>query len=367
MKNIILILTSSSQLLAKFPNRQPGIRLPSAFQNARDRVQPPRRVNPFTSKTFNTGSEDEDPSVHIKSGEQDTSQDNTYTGSFFDDFLLSQNDHLFENDPDNFDDGIIVEDEEFQNELSDDGKIARRCLQKPPLSTMKGKWIAKYYYDSNTNRCKSFKYKTELDVPKGGNMFRNRHKCQDVCVKPDPEALEQEPEQSEELIQNRPVLPDDHPFASKSFSGMGRFGVGNQRGSGRTSSQTGSAEFETDDIAKEVDFLGNDEVQSSTGYNDAEDHSISLKTVSKKKELKNRTPFTGPQSCLEPKGDPGLCRGFFKHFTYDKESNSCVNFIWGGCHGGMDFMLSGRVPEEGRDFFNNFSSKSECEAVCVGN
>ena len=356
MKNIILILaSSSSQIFAKFPNREPGIRLPPGFQNARNRVKPPKRVNPFMSKGFDTGSEDE-PDVHIKSGEQESQ--NNYMGSFFDDFLLAQNDHLFENNPaDSFDE----EDEDYEDELSDDGKIPRRCQQKRPVLPIKNSWVLKYYYDSSSNRCKGFKYPKETNEKnKGGNKFPNIHKCKEICVRED--------SQTKEIIHNKPVLPDDHPFASKAFSGMGRFGVGNQRGpAGRPSSQTGSAEFDTEDIAKEIDFLGNDEPQSSTGYNDAEDHSISLKTVSKEKELENRTPFTGPQSCNQPKGDPGLCRGFFRHFTYDKETNSCVDFVWGGCHGGLDFMMSGRVPEEGRDYFNNFSSKQECEAVCVGN
>jgi len=371
MKNIILILASSNvQVFGRFPNRlpgleRPGIRLPSAFQNAN--VKPPKRVNPFTSKTFNTGSED-DPNVHMKSGGQDQSQDNTYMGSFFDDFLLPQNDHLFENDNlGSFEDGVVVEDdeEESEDDFSEDGKIPRRCLQKPPLSIQKSKWVVKFYYHAPSNTCKHFKYRGE--PTKGENKFTHKRKCEEICVQDSPEPLTEEPDQSEELIQNRPALPNDHPFASKSFSGLGRFGVGNERGmGGRQSSQTGSAEFETEDIANEVDFLGNDEAQSSTGYNDAEDHSISLKTISNE-QRKNRTPFTGPKSCNEPKGDPGLCRGFFRHFTYDKASNSCVEFVWGGCHGGMDFMLSGRVPEEGRDYFNNFSSKSECEDVCVDN
>lgn len=46
--------------------------------------------------------------------------------------------------------------------------------------------------------------------------------------------------------------------------------------------------------------------------------------------------------------DPGPCRAAFSKFYYDEALGSCVEFAYGGCHGGP----------------NRFSTVEECEDVC---
>ncbi|KAL4237836.1 Tissue factor pathway inhibitor 2 [Mactra antiquata] len=52
--------------------------------------------------------------------------------------------------------------------------------------------------------------------------------------------------------------------------------------------------------------------------------------------------------CLEPK-EPGLCDAYFPRYYYDSVSNSCLEFIYGGCMGNA----------------NNFHTQSACEAHCI--
>ncbi|XP_013110796.1 kappaPI-actitoxin-Avd3c-like [Stomoxys calcitrans] len=44
----------------------------------------------------------------------------------------------------------------------------------------------------------------------------------------------------------------------------------------------------------------------------------------------------------------GQCRASKPRFSYEPDSNECVKFIYGGCHGNE----------------NNFATKSQCEDKC---
>uniref|UniRef100_A0A8C2TS45 Tissue factor pathway inhibitor n=1 Tax=Coturnix japonica TaxID=93934 RepID=A0A8C2TS45_COTJA len=49
--------------------------------------------------------------------------------------------------------------------------------------------------------------------------------------------------------------------------------------------------------------------------------------------------------------NPGICRGFFSRYFYNKETKKCELFMYGGCLGNR----------------NNFRSLEECQATCQGN
>lgn len=55
-------------------------------------------------------------------------------------------------------------------------------------------------------------------------------------------------------------------------------------------------------------------------------------------------------TCSQPKF-PGTCRGMFMRYYYNKETNSCQMFIYGGCNANA----------------NNFEKKEECEKKCMKN
>ncbi|OXB77436.1 UNVERIFIED_CONTAM: hypothetical protein H355_005145 [Colinus virginianus] len=57
-----------------------------------------------------------------------------------------------------------------------------------------------------------------------------------------------------------------------------------------------------------------------------------------------------PNFCYHEK-DPGICRGFFSRYFYNKETKICEMFKYGGCLGNQ----------------NNFRSLEECQTTCQGN
>ncbi|KAM8806597.1 tissue factor pathway inhibitor [Eudromia elegans] len=54
-----------------------------------------------------------------------------------------------------------------------------------------------------------------------------------------------------------------------------------------------------------------------------------------------------PNFCFHEK-DPGICRGYFSRYFYNKETKICEKFKYGGCLGNQ----------------NNFKSLEECQATC---
>ncbi|NXY23759.1 TFPI1 inhibitor, partial [Atrichornis clamosus] len=65
-------------------------------------------------------------------------------------------------------------------------------------------------------------------------------------------------------------------------------------------------------------------------------------------------PFTlaveKPDFCFHDK-DPGICRGYFSRYFYNKETKLCEVFKYGGCLGNQ----------------NNFKSLEECQTTCQEN
>jgi len=57
----------------------------------------------------------------------------------------------------------------------------------------------------------------------------------------------------------------------------------------------------------------------------------------------------GAKVCAEAKGVRGKCRAAFRRWTFDKNSNECEEFIYGGCDGNG----------------NNFKTREDCEKRCV--
>ncbi|XP_050755726.1 tissue factor pathway inhibitor isoform X1 [Gymnogyps californianus] len=57
-----------------------------------------------------------------------------------------------------------------------------------------------------------------------------------------------------------------------------------------------------------------------------------------------------PDFCFHEK-DPGICRGYFSRYFYNKETKLCEIFKYGGCLGNQ----------------NNFKNLEECQTTCQGN
>ncbi|NXV47661.1 TFPI1 inhibitor, partial [Uria aalge] len=57
-----------------------------------------------------------------------------------------------------------------------------------------------------------------------------------------------------------------------------------------------------------------------------------------------------PSFCFHEK-DPGVCRGYFSRYFYNKEKKICEVFKYGGCLGNQ----------------NNFKNLEECQTTCQGN
>ncbi|NXX80477.1 TFPI1 inhibitor, partial [Urocolius indicus] len=60
--------------------------------------------------------------------------------------------------------------------------------------------------------------------------------------------------------------------------------------------------------------------------------------------------FASPNFCFHEK-DPGVCRGYFSRYFYNKETELCEVFKYGGCLGNQ----------------NNFKNLEECQTTCQGN
>ncbi|NXG54326.1 TFPI1 inhibitor, partial [Hemiprocne comata] len=60
--------------------------------------------------------------------------------------------------------------------------------------------------------------------------------------------------------------------------------------------------------------------------------------------------FAYPNFCFQEK-DPGICRGYFSRYFYNKETKICEVFKYGGCLGNQ----------------NNFKTLEECQTTCQGN
>ncbi|NXN61649.1 TFPI1 inhibitor, partial [Rynchops niger] len=61
-------------------------------------------------------------------------------------------------------------------------------------------------------------------------------------------------------------------------------------------------------------------------------------------------PEEKPNFCFHEK-DPGICRGYFSRYFYNKEKKICEVFKYGGCLGNQ----------------NNFKNLEECQTTCQGN
>ncbi|PIO14538.1 hypothetical protein AB205_0191710 [Aquarana catesbeiana] len=52
--------------------------------------------------------------------------------------------------------------------------------------------------------------------------------------------------------------------------------------------------------------------------------------------------------CEQPR-DPGPCKAHVKRYYYDQETDTCKDFIYGGCEGNR----------------NNFKTEEECKRICI--
>uniref|UniRef100_A0A8C2TPV0 Tissue factor pathway inhibitor n=1 Tax=Coturnix japonica TaxID=93934 RepID=A0A8C2TPV0_COTJA len=82
---------------------------------------------------------------------------------------------------------------------------------------------------------------------------------------------------------------------------------------------------------------------------------LTLEECQNKCVVTGQYPFSSssikkPNLCYHDK-DPGICRGFFSRYFYNKETKKCELFMYGGCLGNR----------------NNFRSLEECQATCQGN
>ncbi|NXI92287.1 TFPI1 inhibitor, partial [Psophia crepitans] len=91
------------------------------------------------------------------------------------------------------------------------------------------------------------------------------------------------------------------------------------------------------------------------GCHGNENNFLSLEECQKKCVVTGQYPFfyppiKKPDFCFHEK-DPGICRGFFSRYFYNKETNICEVFKYGGCLGNQ----------------NNFRNLEECQTTCQDN
>ncbi|NXQ93397.1 TFPI1 inhibitor, partial [Sagittarius serpentarius] len=91
------------------------------------------------------------------------------------------------------------------------------------------------------------------------------------------------------------------------------------------------------------------------GCHGNENNFLTLEECQKKCVVTGQYPFSyppikKPKFCFHEK-DPGICRGYFSRYFYNKETKSCEVFKYGGCLGNQ----------------NNFKNLEECQTTCQGN
>ncbi|NXC03591.1 TFPI1 inhibitor, partial [Orthonyx spaldingii] len=95
------------------------------------------------------------------------------------------------------------------------------------------------------------------------------------------------------------------------------------------------------------------------GCHGNENNFLTLEECQKKCVVTGQYPFSYPPTrlflekpdfCLHDQ-DPGICRGYFTRYFYNKETKLCEAFKYGGCLGNQ----------------NNFRSLEECQNTCQDN
>ncbi|NXH75862.1 TFPI1 inhibitor, partial [Hydrobates tethys] len=90
------------------------------------------------------------------------------------------------------------------------------------------------------------------------------------------------------------------------------------------------------------------------GCHGNENNFLTLEECQKKCVVTGQYPFSyppikKPNFCFHEK-DPGICRGYFSRYFYNKETKICEVFKYGGCLGNQ----------------NNFKNLEECQTICQG-
>ncbi|NXD90694.1 TFPI1 inhibitor, partial [Chaetorhynchus papuensis] len=101
------------------------------------------------------------------------------------------------------------------------------------------------------------------------------------------------------------------------------------------------------------------EVFEYGGCHGNENNFLTLEECQKKCVVTGQYPFSypptnsssaSPDFCFHDQ-DPGICRGYFTRYFYNKETKLCETFKYGGCLGNQ----------------NNFRSLEECQTTCQEN
>ncbi|NXQ80879.1 TFPI1 inhibitor, partial [Nyctibius grandis] len=90
------------------------------------------------------------------------------------------------------------------------------------------------------------------------------------------------------------------------------------------------------------------------GCHGNENNFLTLEECQEKCVVTGQYPFSypsikKPNFCFHEK-DPGICRGYFSRYFYNKETKICEVFKYGGCLGNQ----------------NNFKDLEECQTTCQG-
>ncbi|NWX46474.1 TFPI1 inhibitor, partial [Steatornis caripensis] len=95
------------------------------------------------------------------------------------------------------------------------------------------------------------------------------------------------------------------------------------------------------------------------GCHGNENNFLTLEECQEKCVVTGQYPFSypptssslaSPDFCFHEK-DPGICRGYFSRYFYNRETKICEVFKYGGCLGNQ----------------NNFKNLEECQTTCQGN
>jgi len=203
------------------------------------------------------------------------------------------------------------------------------CLAPPVSGPCRGQHL-RYYYDQDSDSCNMFYYG---GCAGNGNNFLTAEKCRDYCYNAtDKQAslsknhLVSQPSGKKKLkvLQERPKdvcsLPKDQGPCSDPQS---RWFYNRAKGVCQIFEWGGC-------LGNFNNFLSQSKCEARCG-------------VGKVAEQRQ-----GRGNCLKPK-DPGTCRGIFERFYYNVETETCEQFVFGGCGGNE----------------NNFVTKEKCNTYCL--
>lgn len=206
----------------------------------------------------------------------------------------------------------------------------QECLEPPVSGPCRGQHL-RYYYDSATDSCNQFSYG---GCAGNGNNFLTAEKCGDSCINITHSQLSSGHSQlvSQPSANKKSKMLPEKPISVCSLP-KDKGPCSDPQTRWYYNPGTGVCQiFEWGGCqGNNNNFLSHAKCEARCG----------LGRVAEQRQ--------GRENCLKKK-DQGTCRGIFERFYYNVETETCEEFVFGGCGGNE----------------NNFVTKEKCNAYCLG-